>query len=106
MCQRVGYLRLPGVSKTAGFDKVDFDLISAHSDILKDHAFLQSKGLGIPLQLVKKGFLSSKLPARITVAWRDMLKNKNHIILRQLDMTVGKKKPLKGVTMNEDRYSS
>ena len=82
---------LPSVLKKGGFSKVDFDIIIAHSAILGDKVFLQAEGLGIPFQLVKKGFLASKVLGRISNAWRDMLKNENHFILRQLCMAVGEK---------------
>jgi ubiquinone/menaquinone biosynthesis C-methylase UbiE len=82
---------LPDVIKKGGFSKVDFDIISAHSAILGDKLFLESEGLGIPFQLVKKGFLSSSVLGKISVAWRNMLKHENHFILRQLCMAVGEK---------------
>ena len=82
---------LPTLLKNAGFSKVNFEVICAHSEIVGDELFLASEGIGIPSKLVQDGFLSSKVLAKIAVEWRNMLKSANHSILRQLYMASGEK---------------
>ncbi|MCB2360140.1 methyltransferase domain-containing protein [Clostridium estertheticum] len=83
---------LPRVLKQAGFTNIDFEVISAHSEIIGDEMFFKSEGIGIPYKLFRSGFLSSKELANISVEWRNMIKNDNHSIVRQLYMAVGSKK--------------
>jgi SAM-dependent methyltransferase len=82
---------LPAFLKEGGFSKVDFEVICAHSEIVGDELFLASEGVGIPSKLVQDGFLSSKVLAKVTVAWRNMLRSPNHAIFRQLYVAVGEK---------------
>jgi ubiquinone/menaquinone biosynthesis C-methylase UbiE len=82
---------LPVLLKKAGFAKVNFEVICAHSEVVGDELFLASEGIGIPSKLVQDGFLSSKVLAKIAVEWRNMLKSANHSILRQLYMASGEK---------------
>lgn len=82
---------LPGILKVAGFQNVDFEIISAHSDIIGEEPFSRSEGIGIPFKLFKDGFLSSKMLGKISVGWRDMLKTENHAIVRQLFIGAGEK---------------
>ena len=82
---------LPSILKKGGFSKVDFEIISAHSEIVGDEMFLKSEGIGIPIKLVRDGFLSSKVLGRISTEWRKMIKSENHSIIRQLYMAVGEK---------------
>lgn len=82
---------LPNVLKLGGFSKVDFEVICAHSEIMGNEIFLKSEGIGIPGRLVHDGFLTSKVLGKISVEWRNMIKNKNHAILRQLYLAVGEK---------------
>jgi ubiquinone/menaquinone biosynthesis C-methylase UbiE len=92
---------LPTLLKKGGFSKVDFEVICAHSEIVGHEPFLASEGIGIPYKLVQDGFLSSKALANIAVAWRNMLKNPYHSILRQLYMAAGEKPLEKGTTERE-----
>ncbi len=82
---------LPNILKNSGFSNVDFEIISAHSEIVGDELFFKSEGLGIPSRLVQDGFLSSKVLGRISIEWRKMIMNENHSIIRQLYMAVGEK---------------
>jgi ubiquinone/menaquinone biosynthesis C-methylase UbiE len=82
---------LPTLLKSAGFSKVSFEVICAHSEMIGDEPFLASEGIGIPSKLVQDGFLSSKVLAKIAVEWRNMLKSPKHAILRQLFMVCGEK---------------
>jgi len=82
---------LPALLKRGGFSKVDFEVICAHSEVVGDEQFLASEGIGIPSQLVRDGFLSSRVLAKIAVEWRNMLKTPQHAILRQLYLASGEK---------------
>lgn len=65
---------------------MDFEIISAHSDIVGEELFSRSEGIGIPTKLVQDGFLSSKMLGKISISWRNMLKAEKHSIVRQLYM--------------------
>ncbi len=82
---------LPGILKKGGFQKVDFEIISAHSEVVGEEIFFKSEGIGIPTKLVKDGFLSSKILGKISVNWRNMLKSESHCVVRQLYMAIGEK---------------
>lgn len=82
---------LPAILKEGGLSNVDFEVISAHSEIVGVEMFLKSEGLAIPSKLVQDGFLSSKVLGSISVDWRKMIKSENHSIIRQLYMAVGEK---------------
>ncbi|GCF07145.1 class I SAM-dependent methyltransferase [Dictyobacter arantiisoli] len=83
---------LPVLLKKGGFSRVDFDVVSAHSDIVGDEMFFRSEGIGIPSKLVTEGYLSSKTLGKISVGWRNMVKNKDHAIIRQIYLAAGEKK--------------
>jgi ubiquinone/menaquinone biosynthesis C-methylase UbiE len=82
---------LPYILKKGGFQNVDFEIISAHSEIVGEESFARSEGIGIPSKLVQDKFLSSKTLGKISLGWRKMLKTEGHCIVRQLYMAVGEK---------------
>lgn len=82
---------LPNILKKCGFSNIDFEIISAHSEIVGDEMFLKSEGMGIPSKLVYDGFLSSKVLGKVVIGWRKMIKSESHTIVRQLYMAVGSK---------------
>lgn len=65
---RIG-CELPILLKKGGFSHIDFEIIASHSEIIGQEAFLNSEGLGIPIKLLKDGFLSSKALAQISIEW-------------------------------------
>jgi SAM-dependent methyltransferase len=83
---------LPFILKKVGFSNIDFEVISAHSVIVGDDVFFKSQGIGIPSKLVRDGYLSSKMLGKISVQWRNIIKEKNHAIIRQLYMGIGEKR--------------
>jgi len=87
---------LPVILKQGGFSKIDFEIISAHSGIVGDEMFFKSEGIGIPSQLVRDGYLSSKVLGKVSLEWRRMLKSESHSIMRQLYMAAGEKLPGRG----------
>ncbi len=82
---------LPGLLQKGGFSQVNFEIISAHSEIAGDEKFLKSEGMGIPTKLVDDGYLTSKNLGKIITAWRKMVKSERHSIVRQLYVAVGEK---------------
>lgn len=85
---------LPGLLQKGGFAHVIFEVISAHSTLLGDEMFLRSEGIGIPTKLVQDGYLTSKALGNISVGWRDMMRNNEHAIVRQLYLAAGEKTPV------------
>ncbi|SFS42488.1 class I SAM-dependent methyltransferase [Marininema halotolerans] len=82
---------LPRLLKQGGFSKIDFEVISAHSDIVGDEKFFKSEGIGIPSKLVQDGFLPSKVLGEISMKWRNMIRKDDHSMVRQLYMASGEK---------------
>lgn len=82
---------LPLLLNAVGFSNVDIEVIPAHSGIIGDEIFFKSEGLGIPNKLVKDGYILSKILGQISVKWRNMLKDENHAIYRQLFIAAGQK---------------
>lgn len=87
---------LPIILKEGGFSQIDFEVIIVHSEIQGDDLFFKSEGMGIPVQLARDGFLSSKALGKAVIGWRDMVKNERHSMMRLLCMAVGKKPLEKG----------
>lgn len=84
---------LPGILQEGGFSNVDLEIVSAHSRVIGDEAFLKSEGSGIPAQLVKDGYLSRDVLDRLARKWHDALQQKHHVFFRQLFVAVGEKLP-------------
>lgn len=82
---------LPTILKKAGFSNINFEIIAAHNEIVGDDIFFKSQGVGIASKLVQDGFLSSKLLGKISLQWRNIVRNKDHAIVRQLYMGIGEK---------------
>ncbi|MBG0566154.1 methyltransferase domain-containing protein [Actinoplanes aureus] len=82
---------LPALLRAAGFGDIHFDVLSAHSQVTGIDAFLRSEGSGIPLQLVRDGYLDSRTLARLSVGWRAMRRRDDHAIIRQLYAAAGRK---------------
>jgi ubiquinone/menaquinone biosynthesis C-methylase UbiE/acyl carrier protein len=84
---------LPVILHEGGFSNIDLEIVSAHSRVLGDGAFLKSEGSGIPAQLVKDGYLSRDVLDRLARKWHDVLQQKQHVFFRQLFVAVGEKLP-------------
>jgi ubiquinone/menaquinone biosynthesis C-methylase UbiE/acyl carrier protein len=82
---------LPLHLKKAGFASVDFHVIAAHSSVAGDVAFLRAEGAGIPVQLVKTGYLASDSFERVAKDWRSMITARDHAIVRVLFAASGQK---------------
>ena len=88
---------LPGILQEGGFSNVDLEIVSAHSRLIGDKAFLKSEGSGIPARLVKDGYLSRDVLDRLARKWHDALQQKHHAFFRQLFVAVGEKLPAHAV---------
>ncbi len=84
---------LPGLLQMGGFSNVDLEIVSAHSRVVGDEAFLRSEGSGIPAQLVKDGYLARDRMDRLARRWHEALKQKHHVFFRQLFFAVGENLP-------------
>ncbi len=82
---------LPLLFKKSKFNNINMTTLTAHNQLQGDAVFLQSEGIGIPLQLVKKGYLSSKKLSLIAKEWKNVLTSKEHCIMRQVLLVSGRK---------------
>ncbi|MBN1295094.1 MAG: methyltransferase domain-containing protein [Candidatus Latescibacteria bacterium] len=82
---------LPMILKKSGFSSIDLEILCAHSTILGDGPFLKSEGPGIPTQLVETGYFSGESYKKLIFRWHEMLKNNDHVIVRQLYAATGRK---------------
>lgn len=82
---------LPLLFKKSGFRDVFLTTMTAHNIIQGDDILINSGGLGIPLTLVKKGYLSSGKLGQITKEWDKILSNEDSCIMRQILFSAGKK---------------
>lgn len=83
---------LPLLLKKAGFSDVYITALVAHNQLHGNEVFLKSEGLGIPLQLVKKGYMSSQTLGQISKEWKNVLAAQEHCIMRQVLFATGVKK--------------
>jgi ubiquinone/menaquinone biosynthesis C-methylase UbiE/acyl carrier protein len=84
---------LPSILQDGGFSNIDLDLVSAHSRVVGDKAFLRSEGTGIPAQLVKDGYLAREVMDSLARKWHEALQHEHHVLFRQLFLAVGEKIP-------------
>lgn len=82
---------LPNLLSQNNFYDLKFSIMVSHNFFVPDDVFLKSEGIGIPLKLVKDGYLDSRILAQITREWSNVLKEKDHIIMRQLYICCGRK---------------
>ncbi|MCJ7721508.1 methyltransferase domain-containing protein [Candidatus Bathyarchaeota archaeon] len=85
--------QLPNLLQAGGFSNIDLEVVSAHSLVIGDEAFLRSEGSSIPMQLVKDGYLSREVLDSLTRKWHDVVQQKQHVFFRQLFVSVGEKLP-------------
>lgn len=82
---------LPNILQKNGYSNINFGIVSAHNITMGDEKFFASEGIGIAAKLVKDGWVSSKKMADISIAWRDIIRNPQHSIVRQLFIAAGTK---------------
>ncbi len=82
---------LPEILRRCGFDDAALEVICSHSAVVGDDVFFRSEGVGIAQNLVRSGDLDAKDLAQIAVEWRQVIKEPNHSIMRQIYMAAGTK---------------
>lgn len=97
--------RLPYLLKQAGFNQVDLDIFTAHSQLIGDSPFLSSEGGGIPTRLAKSGFLQESVLHSLVRKWKEMLENPHHCLIRQLFAASGVMKDYQD-SGNREEFSS
>jgi ubiquinone/menaquinone biosynthesis C-methylase UbiE len=83
--------QLPQILRKSGYKNICFKAICVHNEIIGDEAFFNSEGIGIASKMMKDGYLTSAEMAKISVAWRNVIRNKEHSIVRQLFAAAGEK---------------
>ncbi len=83
--------RAPKLLVESGLALVGCETELAHSAVIGDAPFLKAEGAGIPLQLVRTGFLDEQALERMTRSWREMLSAPEHSIARMVWVAVGEK---------------
>ena len=81
--------RVPQILREAGFSVSGFEVEAAHNYLEGDPAFQLAEGAGIAAQLVNAGYLDEQVFERLVVAWRTMLADPDHTIMRPLFVAVG-----------------
>jgi ubiquinone/menaquinone biosynthesis C-methylase UbiE/acyl carrier protein len=85
--------RLPVLLRQAGLRVKGFEIEVSHSQLVGDEAFFQAEGVGIPAQLVESGYLDQQVFEKMIRAWKEMLRNPDHCIMRPLFVAVAERSP-------------
>jgi ubiquinone/menaquinone biosynthesis C-methylase UbiE/acyl carrier protein len=83
--------QLPVYLSSAGFENVNFEIVTSHSRISGDEPFLKAENVNISKSLVESGFLNRNTLATLVEKWFEMLKDPNHVFYRQLFVVSGGK---------------
>jgi SAM-dependent methyltransferase len=83
--------QLPQLLTQAGLKVIGYEIEVAHNAVLGDNPFLRAEGAGIPVQLVRTGFLDEKTLEEMTHSWREMLADPDHSIVRPLFTAIGER---------------
>ena len=87
--------QLPIYLENSNFEKISFEIVTAHSKLSGDETFLKAENVNISKNLVEAGFLNRNSLATLVEKWFEMLKDPNHVFYRQL-FVVGGVKTRKG----------
>jgi acyl carrier protein len=82
---------LPAYLENSNFDRINFEIITAHSKLSGDETFLKAENINISKRLVETGFLSRNTLADLVEKWYEMLKDPHHVFYRQLFVVSGEK---------------
>jgi ubiquinone/menaquinone biosynthesis C-methylase UbiE/acyl carrier protein len=83
--------QLPVYLENSNFDKINFEIVTAHSKISGDETFLKAENVNISKSLVDAGFLNRNTLANLVEKWFEMLKDPFHVFYRQLMVVSGEK---------------
>ncbi len=90
--------QLPIYLENSNFEKINFEIMTAHSKLSDDETFLKAENINISKSLVEAGFLNRNTLADLVEKWFEMLKDPYHVFYRQLFVVSGEK------TRNESLY--
>jgi ubiquinone/menaquinone biosynthesis C-methylase UbiE/acyl carrier protein len=82
---------IPVYLESSNFKKINFEIVTAHSKLSGDEAFLKAENVNISKSLVEGGFLNRNSLANLIEKWFEMLKDPNHVFYRQLFVISGEK---------------
>ena len=82
---------LPVFLENSNFEKINLEIITAHSRLLGDETFLKAENVNISKSLVEAGFLSRNTLAELVEKWFEMVKDPYHVFYRQLFVVSGEK---------------
>jgi ubiquinone/menaquinone biosynthesis C-methylase UbiE/acyl carrier protein len=83
--------QLPVYLENSNFEKIRFEIVTAHSKISGDETFLKAENVNISKSLVDTGFLDRNVLASLVEKWFEMLKDPYHVFYRQLMVVSGEK---------------
>jgi ubiquinone/menaquinone biosynthesis C-methylase UbiE/acyl carrier protein len=83
--------QLPIYLENSNFEKINFEIVTAHSKLIGDEVFLKAENVNISKSLVEGGFLNRDTLATLVEKWFEMLKNPYHVFYRQLFVISGEK---------------
>jgi len=83
--------QLPVYFENSNFEKINFEIVTAHSKISGDETFLKAENVNISKSLVEAGFLTRDTLANLVEKWFEMLKDPYHVFYRQLFVVSGEK---------------
>ena len=92
---------IPVYLENSNFIKINFEIVTAHSKLSGDEAFLKAENVNISKSLVEGGFLNRNSLATLIEKWFEMLKDPNHVFYRQLFVISGEK----NITATINSYS-
>jgi acyl carrier protein len=81
--------QLPIFLKKSGFNNINIEIATAHSQLKGDQAMLNAENVNISRSLVKDGYLSEKTLENLLQKWYEMLNTPDHVIYRQLFIVGG-----------------
>jgi len=83
--------QLPIYLENSNFEKINIEIVTAHSKISGDETFLKAENVNISKSLVESGFLHRDTLANLVEKWFEMLKDPYHVFYRQLFVVSGEK---------------
>jgi len=83
--------QLPVYLEYSDFDRINFEIVTAHSRISGDETFLKAENVNISKSLVDTGFLKRDTLAGLVEKWFAMLRDPYHVFYRQLMVVSGEK---------------
>jgi len=83
--------QLPAYLENSNFERINFEIVTAHSKLSGDETFLKAENVNISKSLVEAGFLNRNVLANLVEKWFEMIKDPYHVFYRQLFVVSGEK---------------